>query len=228
MPVVLVSGFRQMGKDYFAGIFTTHDGRKISDMYDIYLRDGVDKAILDVFEHPPETYHRMAFAESLKRDIAQMLGTTVEFIDANKTTVVSELHLGLYPRELRKSATYRGVLINHAAWHRENDADYFVIKAIESFQAKIESEKIDRTIPVITDFRYPNEAKFATLLGRPYVSVRIHREGVHIPDRDDVSEHSLRCFHVDIILVPKGQTILDLLWDCVDLDRKYYKVEIGT
>lgn len=94
---------------------------------------------------------RFAFADELKREVADALGVSVVEINANKPA-------------------YRPVLQWWGEWRRGQNENYWV----EKVAARIDREKPEwQGVAVITDVRYPNEAEF--VFGRSGSLIRITR-----------------------------------------------------
>lgn len=190
--VVLVSGYRRHGKDTF---FKHLSGEEKRFSYAPFTRDSV------YFEFPRERYKRLAFADVLKLECAAMLGMTLEQIELYKDY---QLFNNLdYTFKCTTPAndppTVRDVLIDHAAYCRALNVNYFCEKV--AAQIKEDSD----CIAVVTDFRYENEYQFLKNAlegtGRRVVTLSIFRYGVPIPDQSEVSEHQLDDFPFDLKIV---------------------------
>ncbi len=110
-------------------------------------------------------FTRVAFADSLKQEISRHLGVTVETLEEEK-------------------AIWRPLLVEWGRGRRRLDPDCWIKRA---------SENLPAGDIVVTDVRYPNEAKWIWSLGG-YL-VRIIRPGVEAANE----EERVSICHVDAI-----------------------------
>lgn len=186
MYIILVSGFRGMGKDYFYELLTKEV--ELSHYYAIWNYS--NKSI------PIGEYNLIKFATSLKDEVSSILDITIDELNERK-----ELPLNKdYKWKLKSisNAKYRHVLIDCAEYNRSIDEDYYVKEAANLCRR----DKIN----VITDLRYENESKIAKYIDEEckIITIRVHRDNVTVPPKSYVSEHYITDMKPDILLLPRG------------------------
>ncbi len=119
-------------------------------------------------------YRRIAFADALYREVSDLYGVSVEFLQNpdTKETPLPELG-GLSPRR---------ALQDHGMRRRGENAEYWVRQVADVIAASPE----DRW--VVTDVRLPNEARWVQERGP---LIRIHRPGLPPSGDTHVSETAL-------------------------------------
>lgn len=200
MSCLLISGFRQSGKDYF--YHSLKSGRCITDLYDIYVNEDSRISCLEVLAQKPEKYRRVAFADALKSNLAEMFGMTAEELDKLKTSRMTLEHIDKYPGKLLTTSVYRDAMIHLGLYMRSHVGNWYWA-ALAAERVKLEEDEI----PVITDFRFPSELQYGEYVQRRPVTLRVHRAVVEIPPEDDESEHSLDMFPFDLVAIPRGERL---------------------
>lgn len=180
--IILVSGYRRAGKDFFA----THG----PGYYSIYPNEfrNLNPLILNSVTEA----NKLKFATPLARLVPIYFNVSSEQYDSLKDD----------PQAIEDNGTIRDYLIAIAKSVRELDDDFFVrrtaedIKSINSFGSNV----------VITDWRYLNEYFFLEkMFPGQVVTVRIvryfdGRKTFQIPDPSITSEHALDDFDFDFVL----------------------------
>ena len=127
MRLVGLTGYKQSGKDTFAKVLVEEFG-----------------------------FTRLAFADALKRDVAEYCGITVEQVEREKAA-------------LRRVLQLRGVAC------RDRDPEWWV-DVVRTRIARMISDAVShgavRQSAVITDVRFPNEAKMVRNLGGVLLRMR--------------------------------------------------------
>lgn len=177
--VVLLAGYRQHGKDtFFRHISGVESGR----VYKV-TADG------ELFYFPQGDYRRVAFADLLKQECADILGMYVDELEEHKDGPL-QVDYAFKCTPAPVNPTNRDVLIDHAAYCRALDPDHYVRRACEQLR--------DDCVTVVTDFRYPNEYDFLRVQGRSVVTAWLTREGAPVPSLSVASEHQLDNFYFQI------------------------------
>lgn len=178
--IILVSGYRRAGKDFFA----THGPV----YYNIYSRNYSRDALRDVTR-----YKRLKFATPLAQLVPLYFNISPEEYDALKDD----------PSAIEDNGTVRDYLIAIAKSVRDLDSDFFVRRT--AYDVKLAHDE-GRDV-VITDWRYPNEYEFLQkMFPGQILTVRISREydengkPLPIPDSSIISEHALDDFMFDFYL----------------------------
>lgn len=151
MSIIIIRGFSQSGKDYVGNILCRKYG-----------------------------YTRFAFADSLKKIVAQKYNCSIEQLhsqDGKSQICESD------PSE--KKRTYRQILIDEAFTLRSSDPDIFINHCIE------EIKKSGAKHIVITDWRYPNEIQVLHELNYKIIPVHIIRADQDKSPVNDESEYQL-------------------------------------
>lgn len=128
---------------------------------------------------------RIGFSDKLRQEVDDFLNisSNVSDYDTFKETIIKD------------SKTYRDFLIEHAAYRRNQDINYWIKVATDWNNVK-ENEIIS-----ITDWRYPNEVNYLKSLGLNVITIRVFRSNVPIPSKDVTSEHQLDDILSDYLLV---------------------------
>lgn len=177
--VILITGYRRMGKDTLA--------RCIIDHHNLVVPEWTYKYNTPVTNITGDFY-RIAIADNLKQRVHDMLGLTGSIQDYEDIKDKPIFDNG------RKSL--RDYYIEVGNMMRYNNPYYWIDLTINSM--KMVTDKI----PIISDWRFRLE--YDRLIQRNYkpITIRVHRDGVPIPSMDIESEHSLDDFVVDIISTP--------------------------
>jgi hypothetical protein len=150
-------------------------------------RSGKDTVCDLVRDLHPGRVTRIAFADALKEEVAQLLGVTVTEIEADK-------------------ARYRGILQWWGTeWRRHQDPLYWIKRTAE----KIERIRADRSadVVVVTDVRFLNEALLIEDLGGALL--RVSRPGADTDPDAHSSETALDNYQFRYVIRNHG-TLADL------------------
>ncbi len=178
--VVLLAGYRQHGKDTF---FRHISGAQSDFVYKVTAGD-------EVVYFPQGAYCRVALADVLKQECADILGMSVSDIDRRKDEPLEMTYAFKCTTPANSPPTVRDVLIDHAAYCRALDPNHYVRRVCGDLRADC--------VTVVTDFRYPNEYDFLLEQGKHVVTAWLRREGAPVPDPSVFSEHQLDDFHFKI------------------------------
>jgi hypothetical protein len=107
-------------------------------------KDTIAKILRRLLEPQGFNYHRVAFADELKKEAAKVLGVSLEEIENNKA---------IYRPFLQWYGT------DYKRLYRKND-NCWIDKAREEILSEIKSAPANQNLFVITDVRFPNEVKF--------------------------------------------------------------------
>lgn len=193
MDIILVGGYRGMGKDYFYQMLSRCNEWNCT--YSLWSKNSVDLSFLN----KPAKLIKMS--TTLKQDVAEILRITVDELESKKDVALDRPYTWKLIRP--RFPTYRHVLIDRAEYTRSIDPEYYVKRAAE----ECEVDKLN----VITDWRNLNELnidKYITSNSR-VTTIRIHRDGVPIPSSDLVSEHYITQLPVDLLILPPNRTPSD-------------------
>ena len=179
--VVLLAGYRQHGKDTF---FRHIAGQEDTYTYATRTSDGAP------FVFPSLNYVRVGFADVLKRECADILGTTADEVERTKDEPLTVSYSFKCTLPSNDPPTVRDMLIDHAAYCRALDPDHYARRVCDALS--------DEHVTVITDFRYPNEYDYALSTGRRVFTARLRREGASVPPMSVRSEHQLDNFYFQI------------------------------
>lgn len=211
MSCLLISGYRQHGKDYF---YNSLINGNINEEYDIYLNENSYISCLAILNFSKKRYVRIAFADILKEYLAGVFGMDVNELNGMKSIQISAEHRSKYLGELPNKSTYRDAMIHLGLYMRNKGGEDFWVNAA------VDSIKIgDTEIPIVTDFRFPSEIKYGELTRRRVITLRVHRNDVEIPPLNDISEHSLDNYPFDLIAIPRGEKLHRIDNGCI-----YYKI----
>lgn len=170
--ILMLCGYRRMGKDTFC------ERMKHGDISGYTFTS--DKP----FPTNDLPVRRIAFADSLKREVANMLSVTMDELEQRKDDPLDKL----YEFKMGKpeaNITYRHVLIDWAMYIREMEPSHWTNVAVH------ESYSYEH-LNIVTDHRFPNEYHvLLDLFPDKVFRAKIHRDGVDIPPLSDISEHSL-------------------------------------
>ncbi len=172
----LLCGYKRTGKDTLDKMFTGKENFR----WIVYNNPESEKCFVI------ENVDRIGIADKLREEVNTILNIA-DSIDYNtfKNTVIQE------------GKTYRDILIDHAAYRRGQNLDYWVARASDWDSLN----KDDRIM--ITDWRYPNELSYLQSYSNlEVVTIRLFRSVVSIPPNDVISEHHLDNIITDFLLVP--------------------------
>jgi hypothetical protein len=166
---LLLCGYRRTGKDTVCN--RIQDGTFNSLGYAVFRDPTTPKW------NPIKESIRIAFADILKNEVCGLLNVTTSQIEPYKDVPLkkasSEIKdLKVLPG-IDMNQSYRDLLIEYAMIKRKHDPDYWCKAATNSLTGKCNI--------IITDFRFPNEAKFMTSQARQVFTARIFRSEVPIP-----------------------------------------------
>jgi hypothetical protein len=170
MSIILLRGFSNSGKDFIGNILCEKYG-----------------------------YQRFAFADSLKKIIADSFGCQVEQLHSQ------EGKLQICESDERKR-TFRQILIDEALRLRNIDAGVFAKHCCQAI-ASLNPDKI-----VITDWRYTNELEIISSLFPNYRITTVHIQRVHQENSpiNDISEYQLVDRREDFVVINHlNETIYD-------------------
>lgn len=221
MSCLLISGYRQHGKDTFLKnmIETADLPEGVTSKYDIYINEESKLSVTKILAEPGHNYKRIAFADILKQNLAAVLGMDVVELENSKSKPMSSEHIIKYPHNLPENQVYRDAMIDLGLYMRSEIGDWYWAKL-----AADTTKLADTDIIVITDLRFPSEFNFGRFVNRNVVILRVHRENAPIPPSNDPSEHSLNDYPFDIIAVPKGQDTKDLFGYHLNNGCTYFKI----
>ena len=176
-----------------------------------YKRSGKDtaaaclKAMLPSKQYPIVV--RAGFADEVKAEIAEALGSTVEYIEANKTRP-----------EVRKLLQWWGTDLR-----REQDSNYW-IKRLENKIAAIPTLKDERHVFLVPDIRFHNEADWIRQQGG-YL-IKVNRAGLVNIDTH-ASEANVSSIHCHLH-IHNDNTVLklqhEMQWAWVDYIKPHFKL----
>lgn len=176
---MLICGYKTTGKDTFAksllGLDRTYK-------WVIYSKPNGKK----LFSWPRELF-RLAFADILKQRVKEELGLPEDFdVEKRKEEVMAD------------GQTFRMHCIKKGCKMRKEDPYYWARLAFDPIQDK-------EGIPVVTDFRFPQEYDYSIKSKGEVFTFRIFRKEIPIPkivNPEDDPEHSLDDFETDFLVVP--------------------------
>ncbi len=166
----LVCGYKRTGKDTLVKMFNNEE------KFDwVVYSAGNHLDVVPVV--------RVGFADKLRQEVNQVLNIREDMdYDTFKEIVVSD------------GKTYRDILIEYAAYRRDQDIDYWV-KQVSLTPGQNY---------MVTDWRYKNEVEF--LQKRGFVTtIRVYRSEVPVPGKDVISEHSLDNECTDFLLISPSE-----------------------
>lgn len=99
-------------------------------------------------------YYRLAFADALKEDIADLMDTTVEDVNKNK-------------------AIYRRILQEYGQLRRVFDEDYWVKRVISTIEEYQQSNIRNKRSFVVTDCRHENEDLALAAIGSVFIRIDV-------------------------------------------------------
>lgn len=171
--VILITGYRRMGKDTLAQKIIANDNL-IVDGYKYKINIQPLPSLIRPF-------YRIAIADTLKALVHANLGLKL----ANPRE-----YERIKDKPLFNGRSLRDYYIEVGKQYRDLDPYYWIDKTIQRFHNK--------GTPIITDWRFPSE--YTRLIDMEYkvLTMRITRKGVPIPPLDIESEHALDNFPVDI------------------------------
>lgn len=194
MSILLLSGYRGSGKDYFYNKLS-QDRRSINSLYSIWTSNpNLIPTIKFAFKN--KNIKRIAFSSPLKEEVSTQLDMDVQQLDVNKDKLLPNNHNYQWKLLAPQAPTYRHVLIDHAEYRRQSDPYYWIKEASDCIEYKY--------MNVFTDWRNINELEVTgfTPLHLPLLTARIHRNDVPLPESELVSEHYLTSHKPDILILP--------------------------
>lgn len=205
MPLFLVCGYKEHGKDYFSNLLINNKVVDIETLqlhYKIYYKDdeSLEKFIRMLSSISNYEIFQNAFANKLKDEICELLSIDRNLIDSLKSSILT------LPYEFKikipngREITYRDVLIDHGLYMRSLDPDYWI-------DACIDKLKLDQ-FSIISDVRFINEIDHKSYTCETCL-IRIHRNQIPVAEIDDSSEHSLDTTTPDILLLDISNDRLD-------------------
>ena len=162
-------------------------------------KDAVASLLMDEFD-----FHRFAFADPLKRDVACFTGLSLEFFQ----TYLKDIPLSA------GGATPRALLIEHAAEVRSGDPDVYATRIVDDIRSSRQ-----RRI-VVSDWRYVNEYAVIRAAFPEATIVRVRVTRPNIVPGPDSSEHELDNHPMDIY-IHNSSTISMLRSTLKDTVRPY-------
>jgi len=131
---------------------------------------------------------RTAFADKLKSEASEIYGIPSVVADAEKDIKQFEHYI------TGELVSARDIYIEWGAIRRAQNHNYWCKMVLESIDTNV-------TNCFVTDWRYPNEAKFMIETYNNVVTVRLYRSDVPEPPIHIDSEHSLDSYRTDILLI---------------------------
>lgn len=181
----LVCGYKRTGKDTLVKMFNQEE-----DFNWVVYHNPETKSHFKI-----EPVKRVGFADKLREEVNLILDISEEIdYDTFKETVV------------RDNKTYRDFLIEHAAYRRGQNIDYWVERAAKWNKLNNNINENTEEHIMITDWRYPNESEYLRKSGLDVITIRVFRSEVPVPPDNIISEHQLDNMDTDFLLVPRANT----------------------
>ena len=181
----LVCGYKRTGKDYLFKMFNN----EIDFNWVVYTKPNSDKEFGindDNRINKDNRINRVGFADALREEVNNLYDVrSDEDYDVLKEMVIKD------------GRTYRDLLIEHAAFRRNQNIDYWISLASKDI--------ISKNDVMITDWRYPNEVDYLLNLDLKITTIRVFRSEVPIPPVEMISEHQLDDIVTDFLLVPENE-----------------------
>lgn len=115
-----------------------------------YAQSGKDSLFNLLVEHGTRKYKRYAFADALKKEI--------------QPSIQRDFGFDIFAATIEQKNQVRHLLVELGAKRRSEDPLYWVNQVYKEIRQTEQIEKVlrwdQRTVPVITDLRYVNEAEF--------------------------------------------------------------------
>ena len=174
--VYVVCGYKRTGKDTLVKMFN----EDINFNWIIYSSDNHKLKINNVI--------RIGLADELRLEVGKIynISESIDY-DTFKETMI------------RDGKTYRDILIEHGAFRREQNINYWVDKCLNKL-------KMNNGSIMITDWRYLNELEYMLKNLKNIITIRLYRSNVPYPPDNVISEHQLDDVKTDFLLVPKINT----------------------
>jgi hypothetical protein len=138
-------------------------------------KDSYFEAVRDNFKF--FNVRNFAFGDALKEDVWHMYCPILEKYDITRETFFSD----------EFKTTMRPLLQSHGVFMREMDPDYWVDILVNNVK-KWESQNL-RNIAIITDVRFPNEARAVRNMGG--FLIKVNRDLSDNSGDEHISEHAL-------------------------------------
>jgi hypothetical protein len=171
--VVLLSGYRRVGKDTLANAMVKHKS---------FLVPGYNYRFNRPLPNISGDFLRLAFADELKLQVHQRLGIKHTLEETEK---IKDL-------PMFNGRSLRDFYIEHGKAMRDLNPNYWVDII---YQRILPDHNY-----VISDWRFPTEHKRLVELGVNTITLRLHRSGVDIPPLNVESEHALDNYDFDVIV----------------------------
>jgi hypothetical protein len=171
--VVLLSGYRRMGKDTLANAMVKHKSLFVP---------GYNYRFNRPLSSIGGDFLRLAFADELKLQVHHRLGLKQTLEETEK---IKDL-------PLFDGRSLRDLYIEHGKAMRDLNPNYWVDII---YQRILPGHNY-----VISDWRFPTEHRRLVELGVNTITLRLHRSGVDIPPPDIESEHALDNYRFDVIV----------------------------
>lgn len=173
----LVCGYKRTGKDTLVKMFNNEE------LFNwVVYSKGEPLNIIRV--------DRVGFADKLREEVNQVLNIREDIdYDTFKEVVVQD------------GKTYRDILIEYAAYRRNQDPDYWVKQVLHKFEPNKNY--------MVTDWRYPNEVTCLRQMGF-VTTIRVYRSEVPTPPPEVISEHALDNESTDFLLISLNDNFEDV------------------
>ena len=198
----LVCGYKRTGKDTLVKMYNSEKEFN----WDVYKNSNNNKK----FTIKPVI--RIGLADNIRKEVNKMLDISkVIDYDTFKETVVKD------------GKTYRDILIEHGAYRRGQDIDYWIESALDPENTKGKNV-------MVTDWRFSNELDYVRNTNVDVTTIRLFRSEVPIPQGDIISEHQLDGTLTDFLLIPKTDTNFEFDEACrlFPQYKKYTKYNMCT
>lgn len=203
MYLHLVTGYRGTGKDTLQKATHTHQ-IEYPNHKNTKLPSTKNTPVWLVYSDPYTTHdvvavnpcHRVAFADTLKRDTHAYLGlpqTPASYYESVKDTMIIPDPVSKQMKSMRHH------YIDYGQLKKQFDSKYWCRQVLGGANYPIGSDVM------ITDCRFPEEVTYAEQIaskrGMKLYSWRVYRETVPVPLAEEKSEHSLDSWLTDVLLV---------------------------
>jgi hypothetical protein len=194
MSLTLIAGYTKHGKDTLFSRLSN----KEADQYHFF----------PPFDVPKGAYHRVAFADALKQDIAQHY--QIE-IPENKDAPLNGFQMSSQGSSLSHGLSFRDLCISHSRAKKEENKYYYCEKVHDLILEHL--KRGDHVF--ITDWRFPEELEYFRMKEEfkdfQLVTIRVFRPHFLIPDHNIMSEHSLDDVKSDYIAIDKSANLEEAL-----------------
>jgi hypothetical protein len=200
MSLTLIAGYTKHGKDTLFSRLSNKEA-------DQYHQD----LFLPLSNYQEGAYHRVAFADALKQDIAQHYQIEIpENKDAPLNGFESKGSSSSLGSSLSHRLSFRDLCISHSRAKKEENKYYYCEKVHHQILEHL--KRGDHVF--ITDWRFPEELEYfqrEDFKSFQLVTIRVFRAHFPIPDRNIISEHSLDNVKADYIAIDKSANLVDAL-----------------